>query len=248
MCGPPGVGERAASPLPTRMRGMTALSSTLVDWRGVEMVFLDLDGTLLDLRFDNDFWLRRVPEAWARERGVSAEAARDALFPRMRALRGTLDWYCVEFWSRELGLDIVAMKRSLRHRVQVRPGVEPFLRRLAELGLPRVLLTNAHEKTLDIKLEKTGIGSLLDQVISSHSLGVPKEDARFWPRLAERMAFSPERTLFVDDSLPVLQAARRFGIGQLLCVAQPDSSLQPSPAPGFHALGGFEEIMPGPRR
>ncbi len=218
----------------------------IVDWGRVEVVFLDLDGTLLDLRFDNDFWLRRVPEAWANNRGMPVAAARAALFPRMRALRGTLDWYCVEFWSRELGLDIVAMKRELRHEVRVRPGVEPFLRRLEATGYPRVLLTNAHEKTLEIKLEKTGIGELLDEVISSHTLGAPKEDARFWPRLAERKAFRPGHALFVDDSLPVLQAARRFGIGQLLCVARPDSSLDPAPVPGFHALDRFEDIMPRP--
>jgi FMN phosphatase YigB (HAD superfamily) len=39
--------------------------------------------------------------------------------------------------------------------------------------------------------------------------------------------FQPERTLFVDDSLAVLKAARDFGIGWLCAVRRPDSGQPP---------------------
>ena len=34
------------------------------DWRAIDTVLLDMDGTLLDLRFDNYFWLELVPRKY----------------------------------------------------------------------------------------------------------------------------------------------------------------------------------------
>jgi 5'-nucleotidase len=33
------------------------------DWREIDTVLLDMDGTLLDLEFDSHFWLSLVPQA-----------------------------------------------------------------------------------------------------------------------------------------------------------------------------------------
>ncbi len=71
-----------------------------------------MDGTLLDLGFDCRFWavtlLRRVAERC----GVSIDEAERLMRPIFERTRGTLDWYCIEYWSRELALDIAAMKRA----------------------------------------------------------------------------------------------------------------------------------------
>jgi putative hydrolase of the HAD superfamily len=56
---------------------------------------------------------------------------------------------------------------------------------------------------------------------------VTKEQQALWQQLQQRLGFDPARTLFVDDSLPILQAAADFGIRHLLAVANPDSQ-QPS--------------------
>ena len=77
------------------------------DWDHIDTVLLDLDGTLLDLVYDNHFWLEIVPEAYAAARMTTVDVARTELAPRFRACEGTLPWYCIEHWSRELGLDIV---------------------------------------------------------------------------------------------------------------------------------------------
>ena len=34
-----------------------------LDWTSIDTVLLDMDGTLLDLRFDNWFWQEHVPDA-----------------------------------------------------------------------------------------------------------------------------------------------------------------------------------------
>jgi putative hydrolase of the HAD superfamily len=187
-------------------------------------VLLDLDGTLLDLAFDNRFWREHVPEAWARQRAITPDQARAELQPRFAAREGTLDWYCIEYWSRELELDIGALKRDLAHGIRWLPGAREFLQRVRLLGKRLVLITNAHPTTLAIKDARTEVISYFDSGFSAHRLGAPKEQPQFWQQLAKVEDFAPARSLFVDDSLSVLRAARAAGVGHIYAVRKPDSA------------------------
>ena len=200
---------------------MPLAPASLPSWSAIDTVLLDLDGTLLDLAFDNYFWLERIPAEFAAAGGLSVEAAREALLPRFRAREGTLDWYCVDYWSRELGLDVPGLHHQEGGRVAWLPGAREFLHRLRTLGKRIVLLTNAHPKTLQIKDQRTGVTAYFDAVYSSHQFGAPKEDARFWLAVGAMERFDPQRSIFVDDSLPVLRAARNAGIRWLYAVRRP---------------------------
>jgi len=195
----------------------------LPDWSAIDTVLLDLDGTLLDLAFDTRFWRHVIPTAWAQERGVTLDQAHEHLVPRFREREGTLDWYSVEYWSRELGLDVAALKRAAMHEVQWLAGVPEFLATLRRNGKRLVLLTNAHPAALAIKDERTGVSAHLDAMFSSHTFLWPKEDGRFWDSVRLTEPFDPERTLFVDDSPAVLAAARAAGIRWVIGLRHPDS-------------------------
>jgi HAD superfamily hydrolase (TIGR01509 family) len=213
------------------------------DWARIDTVLLDLDGTLLDLAFDNFFWRTRVPEAWARSRSLSPEQAQAELQPRFRAREGTLDWYCIDYWSRELELDIAALKHGDAHHIRWLPGAREFLGRVRALGKRLLLLTNAHPTTLAIKDAHTQVISHFDAGFSSHSFGAPKEQARFWVEFAKVVQFDPARSLFVDDSLPVLRAARAAGIGMIYAVQRPDSTAPARLQPEFPAVDAVSELL-----
>ncbi|ROR29559.1 GMP/IMP nucleotidase [Inmirania thermothiophila] len=219
-----------------------------VDWGRVETVLLDMDGTLLDLHFDNHFWLEHVPRRYAEARGLPLEQAREVLMARYRAVEGTMQWYCIDYWSRELGLDIARLKEEVAHLIAVHPGVVPFLRALRASGRRAVLVTNAHGRSLELKLRRTRLGRHLDAVVCAHDLGEPKESAGFWPRLRRREPFDPEATLLIDDNPAVLAAAHRYGIGQLLAVRRPDSRRPPRCVAGYAAVDGFAALLPVPPR
>jgi 5'-nucleotidase len=183
-----------------------------LDWAQIDTVLLDLDGTLLDLGFDNDFWLDFIPAKYAASRSLSLEAAKADLTPRFRACEGTMNWYCIDYWSRELGLDIEALKRTQASRVAWLPGAQVFLERLRALGKRLVLLTNSHPQVLKIKDEQTGVTGYLDVAISSHVFRAPKESQEFWRAVRAVESFDLQRSLFVDDSPSVLRAAQIAGI------------------------------------
>lgn len=193
------------------------------DWSAIDTVLLDLDGTLLDLAFDTRFWRHTIPTAWAEARGITVEEARERLAPRFQEREGTLDWYCVAFWSRELELDVAALKRAMMHEVRWLAGVPEFLATLRRNGKRLVLFTNAHPASLAIKNERTGLSAYLDAMFSSHTFSWPKEDGRFWERVRLTEPFDPARTLFVDDSPAVLAAARAAGIRWVIGLRHPDS-------------------------
>lgn len=219
----------------------------MFDWQRIDSVLLDMDGTLLDLHFDNHFWLEHVPRCYARARGIAEAEARDQLHARYRDILGTLNWYCVDHWSRELGLDIALLKEEVEHLISVHPHVTEFLDLLERAGKRRVLVTNAHQKSLELKMRRTRLRDRLDHVVCAHDLGLPKEDAGFWPRLKDAEPFDPQRTLFVDDSLPVLRAARQFGVAHLLAIRLPDRRQPERRVDAFPAVRGFAELLPGLR-
>jgi len=192
-------------------------------WDSIDTVLLDLDGTLLNLDFDNYFWREHVPAHYGAARALTPEQAHALLRPKFRAREGTLEWYCVEYWSRELGLDVVALKRQVSGRVAWLPGAQEFLERVRGMGKRLVLATNAHPAALRIKDEQTGVTGYFDAVFSSHQFGSPKEDASFWHRLYRVEPFDRERTLFVDDSAAVLRAAKQAGIQWIYAVRRQDS-------------------------
>jgi putative hydrolase of the HAD superfamily len=219
----------------------------MIDWNQIDTVLLDMDGTLLDLHFDNHFWLEYVPNQFAEAQGISLEQAKQDLYTRYESRTGTLDWYCVDHWSRELGLDIVLLKEEIDHLIAVHPHVIDFLDQLMCAGKRRVLVTNAHQKTLALKMEKTRLAGFFDQVISSHQLGLPKENTEFWSRLQNICPFDKERTLFVDDSTSVLASAKDYGIRWLLAVLRPDSKGPVREVEGYPAIHDFKEVTSGLR-
>ena len=216
-----------------------------VPWDAIDTVLLDMDGTLLDLRFDNWFWQEHVPALWGAARGLAPAAALRQLEPVFRATQGTLAWYCIDHWSATLGLDIPAIKEGVREEVRWLPGAERFLATLRRAGKRTVLVTNAHPGTLAVKERQLGFVDRLDAAHSTHAFGAPKEDARFWPRLQAVEPFDPARTLFVDDSLPMLEAARAFGIAAVRAVRRPDSGRDPKDTGPWPAVDGVADLLAG---
>lgn len=213
-------------------------------WPEIDTVLLDMDGTLLDLHFDNHFWREHMPRRYAESHGLDLGLARQTLLERYARHTGTLDWYCVDFWSRELALDVMRLKEEVLHLIAVRPDVPAFLEALRAQGRRVVMVTNAHPKTLDLKMRETRLDPWFDALISSHSLGLPKEHPGFWARLQALEPFDPRRTLFIDDSLPVLDSARAYGIAHLVAIANPDSRQPCKDCADYPAITTFSAILP----
>lgn len=202
-----------------------------------------MDGTLLDLHFDNHFWLDHLPEKIAHQKSISVEQARDYITNEYQKVTGTIDWYCLDFWANKLQMDIVQAKREVSHLIRMRDDTIPFLDALHASGREVVLVTNAHPDSLSLKIEHTQLDSHIDNLISTHEFGVTKESQELWIKLQQRLQFDPKTTLFVDDSVNILQAAQDFGIAHLLAVKNPDSKAAMREINQFPAIEDYRVLL-----
>jgi HAD superfamily hydrolase (TIGR01509 family) len=215
-----------------------------IDWNDIDTVLLDMDGTLLDRHFDDHFWLEHVPKRYAAKHRLPVEAAKEKLYAMFRSQENTLNWTDLDYWSEQLGLDIPLLKQEVDHLIAVHPDVIEFLDFLRGEKKGVHLVTNAHGKTLSLKMKKTRLGSYFDTIVSAHDLGLPKEEVAFWGRLQEKIPFDPSRTLLGEDSETNLGTAAAYGIAHLIFISASSSALAPKASDRFLSVHTFGELLP----
>jgi HAD superfamily hydrolase (TIGR01509 family) len=217
----------------------------MIEWDTIDTVLLDMDGTLLDLHFDNYFWTDHLPRLYAAKHQISEAESSAHLQATLHNGVGTLQWYSLDHWSEQLQMDIPALKREVQHMIRLRPFAIEFLTQLHASHRDVVMVTNAHRKTLELKMANVDLTGWFDRVVVSHDLDAPKEDQAFWHRLQALHPFDSGRTLLIDDTERVLDSARDYGIAHLLTLLQPDSQGQKRLSTRFPGIHHFDEIMPG---
>lgn len=222
---------------------MSQCSQPKMPWDRIETVLLDMDGTLLDLHFDSFFWKQYLVEKYSQIHAVDIDSINSHIYQKLEEKQGTLEWYCTGYWSREFNLDIIAAQGEIKHLINERPQALEFLDRLGNMGKKRILITNSDRPCLELKLSATTIQQNLDLVISSHDYAVPKEQHQFWVELQKRVPFNPQTTLFIDDSLSVLNAAKTFGIKYILGIKKPDSCEPEITPTGFTTIDQFLSLV-----
>jgi len=201
---------------------------------------LDMDGTILDLAYDNYMWMTYVPEQWGVKNGMSLSESRKHLFARFGSVQGELYWYCLDHWSETLDLDVMQLHRDNHDRIDFLPGARDFLVRVRELDIKVLLVTNSHPDTLELKQEVTGLSEFFDGIHSAHSYGHAKEQQEFWRALQKEEEFDPATTVFVDDTERVLASAAKYGIETLVTITRPDTS---EPVRNGSDFAGVESVL-----
>lgn len=202
-----------------------------------------MDGTLLDLHFDSFFWLHFMPTKYAELNGLEKHEAQNILKQVSEETQGTLNWYCLDYWSERLNMPVAQLKHGVIEKIQYRPYVQDFLGMIKLQGKRAIIVTNAHRDSVNLKMSKTGLDKLVDRVISSHDYREPKESQGFWHHLHNDEPFNLESTLLIDDSQAVLKSAATWGFKHLLTIFHPDSQEAPqtqSEHPGIHH---FDELF-----
>ncbi len=218
------------------------ITSQLINFKNIDYVLLDMDGTLLDKYFDDYFWEHLVPQKYAEKYNITFGMAKKDLMKRYKMHEGTLNWTDLDFWAKELKLDILALKEQIKHLIEVHPHVEDFLKMLKAENKQIFLVTNAHYKSIDLKLKKTQIGIYFDKVLSSFDIGFPKESIEFWKEAEKRLGFNKDRTLFIDDTESILKTAKQYGIKYLIFKARANSKDRPKDSKEFLYILDFNEL------
>jgi HAD superfamily hydrolase (TIGR01509 family) len=215
----------------------------MLNWSKISTVLLDMDGTILDLHFDNHFWLHHLPLRYSENAKISLEQAKENLANHYEKVAGTIDWYCLDYWAEQTKLPIQALKREVQHLISLRSDAQDFMLALRESGREIIMVTNAHPDSLLLKIERTQLDKYFDVLYSTHEFGVTKESQLLWDRLQKKQGFILENTLFVDDSINILESAERYGIEHLLAVENPDSQKAPRIINSYPSTSDFRTLI-----
>ncbi|SMM98750.1 HAD-superfamily hydrolase, subfamily IA, variant 3 [uncultured Candidatus Thioglobus sp.] len=215
-----------------------------IDWENIDTVLLDMDGTLLDLHFDLHFWMEYMPLVFANKHNMTHDEAKHKLYPVMRAEEGKLHWYCVDYWQKIFELDIAKLKEDMAHLIKIHPFVLEFLDQAKTHNKRIYLVTNAHKKTIQLKMRVTNLEQHFDKIICSHDYNAAKETQDFWQQLENEIKFNKAKSIFFDDSLAVLTSAKKYGIGTVIAINKPSSKIAVKPITGFINIETFEQILP----
>jgi len=226
----------------------SAISHQLFDWDRVDDVLLDVDGTLLDRHFDNFFFEEELPRCYAAKHGLMVEDARERLLTMYRAVEGELDWTDLNYWTKTLDIDVVALTKELDHLIALHPDSVDFLRHVRAQGKRIYLLTSAHAAGIEIKVAKTGIDRYVDRILNAFEVGYLKMRPEFWPTCQRLLGFEPSRSLYIDDDEACLAAAQKFGVKFLYHRSKSSSRQPPQPSSCYESIESFHELLaPGDR-
>ena len=217
-----------------------------LNWDDIDDVLLDMDGTLLDRHFDNFFFEEELPRRYALLHGLTHEGSRDRLMAMYRSVEGELAWTDLDYWTEQVGIDVVALHKELDYLVGFLPSTETFLRDLKILGRRVTILTNAHQAGVDVKIAKTGLDRHVDRIVTAFEIGYLKMRPAYWPACQRLVGFNPERALFIDDDEGCLAAAKQFGIAHLVHSAKSSSQLPPALSASFRSVENLSTLMKRP--
>jgi enolase-phosphatase E1 len=126
---------------------------------------------------------------------------------------------------------------------QVYADVAPALRRWRQQGKPVYIYSSGSELAQRLLFQTTDYGDLTHLIAGFFDTRVgPKTDPRSYQEIASRMLCTPQKVLFVSDSLNELEAAQSTGIQTALSVRSSGSTSAPAK---FVTIRSFDEIFPG---
>ena len=178
-------------------------------------MLVDMDGVILDNTYDNNFWQNQIPGVISKNKNISFEDAKRLAVQIFNYKKNTKDWYDVDYWSNMLNVDIEAEKRSSISfdRIQLYEGVTKTLNKLKD-NFRLILITNAHRKTLNIKLEKYDLSPYFENMICAHELHYVKENIQLWYMLKSRFKLDYTKTLLIEDTINNINVGLSAGISQ----------------------------------
>ncbi|MCH1416878.1 MAG: HAD-IA family hydrolase [Gammaproteobacteria bacterium] len=183
--------------------------------KDIECMLVDMDGVILDNTYDNNFWQNQIPGVISKNKNISFEDAKRLAVQIFNYKKNTKDWYDVDYWSNMLNVDIEAEKRSSISfdRIQLYEGVTKTLNKLKD-NFRLILITNAHRKTLNIKLEKYDLSPYFENMICAHELHYVKENIQLWYMLKSRFKLDYTKTLLIEDTINNIKVGLSAGISQ----------------------------------
>ena len=186
-------------------------------FKDTECLLFDMDGVILDNTYDNNFWQNQIPSVLAKKRQISFEDAKRLAIQIFNYKKNSKDWYDLDYWSNMLDIDIEKQKKAKEsyEKIRLYEGSISCLEKLKG-KMKMILITNAHRKTLNIKLQKYNLSPYFDEMVCAHELHYVKEDVQLWYMLRSRYRIDFNKTVLIEDTIKNIYMGLSAGISKAI--------------------------------
>ena len=108
----------------------------MVKLNSTTAILSDLDGVILDLKYDIKFWQSWLPEHVANQTNQSIEETQAEIQAEINKQRGTLNFYNLSYWDDLLNVDCMQIIKEKEEKCSYLEGSHEALQRLSTLKNP----------------------------------------------------------------------------------------------------------------
>lgn len=169
-------------------------------YKEVGVISFDVDGTLVDQKFNDLIWENDIPALVAEREGWDFEKAKDFCLSEYKKLGDKdLRWYDVEYWLEKFNIPIPAIDilKKREESIVVYPDVFPVLQKLKKQGFKIIVVTCMPRIFLKEKIQK--FDSHFDKVFSTISDFKKVKSPQVYLHVSRIIETSPSDILHIGD-------------------------------------------------
>ncbi len=180
----------------------------------VEMIkgaIIDIDGTILD---SMSIW-NKAGEMFLHNLGIEAEPDLGSIMFCMTMTEGAQ--FLKDRYSINMDVDEIieginhTIKDFYYYHVQLKEGVEPFLKGLQQAKIRIVAATSSDREVFERALARLKVINYFDKIFTCGEIGEGKEKPDIYLAAAEYMGTLPKDTVVFEDALHAIKTAKDAG-------------------------------------
>ncbi len=215
----------------------------MINWNEINIVLLDMDGTLLDDHYERMFWDNMLPDMFAEKHKINIEDSKKELQKIYNKHIGTNKWGDIDFWEKELDMELWNIRYQISHLLKLHPHTINFLEFLKKQNKKVFMVTAAPMNDIDFKFKHTKLEKYFIKIYTEIDIGYSKHDIKFWEALKKLTTFDNDSTLLAEDNEGILKIAKIFGIKHLILKGKYNSKFPAKSSKEFLTVNHFDEII-----
>ena len=180
----------------------------------IKYISLDLQGTLSDSKFSDNFWLEIIPQKYSEKFKITIEEAKEILKQKFKEY-GVYNilYYDDKYWSEYLNFDT---KQEL-DKSQIRPNInKEFYEYLDKIDLPKIIISTTTDLFINYELEeKVEDFEKIYSCVDYFKFGGKTKE--IYQKVAKELNVNADEILHIgDNSLMDIENAKKAGVNAIL--------------------------------
>ncbi len=171
----------------------------MIEKKELKIISFDVDGTLVDLEYNDLIWFKEIPELVAKKKKISFERSLKYVYEEYTKLgEHNLNWYDINYWVTYFGLKVSPKKILEKYESQVKifPEIIPLLEELKK-NFILIVITAMPREFLIPKMKK--LEKYFKFSFSALSDFKELKNSEIYSKISKALNVHPKQILHIGD-------------------------------------------------